>query len=185
MGQDVFKEAILAEIHKNPMYEALKKAYEKHKRAGNIAQAYMYRDKKRNFEKDKFIEVAHCVAQKQKFVEDFTNSLDEADRKSMNILANAMVMIADVLEVMISDTNCILKKYNASKMTEFNTLNALAKEAKGFVHHLDKRLNDEKASFIFGQMSDDLYKLVFNKSASFVRKLKAHEKKKSKEKDVA
>ena len=184
-NQDVFKEQILTEVRKNPMYKTLKDAYDKSIRMGNVAQASMYHCKMKNFERDKFAEAANIVAQKQKFVDDFVNSLDETDRKDMNILANAMVMLADVLEVMISETNGILKKYNASKMTEFDTLNALAKEAKGFVHHLDKRLNDEEASFIFGQVSDDLYKLVFNKSASFVRKLKAHEKKKAKEKNVA
>ena len=184
MTQDVFKEAVLIEVRKNPLYNTIKENYELHKRRGNIAQASMYYKKMKQFEADKFVEAAHIVAQKQKFVDDFVNSLDETDRKNMNILANAMVMLADVLEVMIFDTNCILKKYNAGKMTEFDTLNALAKEAKGFVHHLDKRLNDEEASFIFGQVSDYLYKLVFNKSAAFVRKLKAHDKKKAKEKNV-
>lgn len=178
--EDIFKEQILAEVRKNPLYVTMKENYEKHKRIGNIAQASVYYKKMKQFEADKFVEAAHVVAQKQKFVDDFVNSLNEDDRKNMNILANAMVMLSDVLETMIFDVNTILKKYNASKMTEFNKLSALLKETKGFVHHFDSRLDDDNASFMFGQMSDNLYEMIFNKSASFVRKLKAYEKKRNK-----
>jgi hypothetical protein len=178
--QDIFKEQILAEVRKNPLYITMKENYETNKRRGNIAQACLYFKKMKQFEADKFVEAAHVVAQKQKFVDDFVNSLNEDDRKNMNILANAMVMLSDVLETMIFDVNTILKKYNASKMTEFNKLSALLKETKGFVRHFDTRLNDEEASFMFGQMSDNLYEMIFNKSASFVRKLKAYEKKRNK-----
>ena len=174
MTQDVFKEAVLKEVRKNPLYNTMKENYELHKRRGNIAQASMFYKKMKQFEADKFVEAAHIVAQKQKFVDDFVNSLDKDDRKNMNILANALVMLADVLETMIFDVNTILKKYNASKMTEFDKLNALLKETKGFVLKIDKRLDSEEDSFLFGVMSNDLYKLIFNKSASFIRKQKSN-----------
>ena len=182
MGQDIFKEAIMAEVRKNKMYISLAEAYNKNKRMGNIAQASLYLSKMRQFEQEKFAEAALLMMQKQKFVDDFVASLSEQDRKDMNILANAMVMLADVLETLIFDTNTILKKYNAGKMTEFDKLNRMLKETKEFVKRIDHRLDDEQASFMFGEYSDDLYKLVFNKSAAFVRKLKAYEKKRDKEK---
>lgn len=50
----------------------------------------------------------------------------------MNILANAMVMLSDVLETMIFDVNTILKKYNASKMTEFNKSASFVRKLKEY-----------------------------------------------------
>lgn len=62
--EDIFKEQILAEVRKNPLYVTMKEHYEQHKRRGNIAQASVYYKKMKQFEADKFVEAAHVVAQK-------------------------------------------------------------------------------------------------------------------------
>ena len=49
------------------------------------------------------------------------------------------------------------------------------------VSKFDNQINDEKASFLFGQMSDNLYEMVYNKASSYVNKLRSYENNNNKE----
>ena len=119
-------------------------------------------------------EVAKRYVDKNQITIDIIASMSDEDKKKMNIMANGLMMIADVLDNMVSDTNQILSKYDLSKSDEFDCLKQLLAESKKFVSYFDNRLNDEKASFLFGQMSDNLYKMTINKAGSYVRKLKEY-----------
>lgn len=128
----------------------------------------------KNFEDEVFAMLAQRYINKHNIMQGIVDSMSEEDKQKMNILANAMYLLSDVLDSMITDTNRILKKYDACDTTGFDKLSKALKETQGLVDHFDTLMDNDKASDMFGQCSDKLYKLVFNQSSSYVNKLKRY-----------
>ena len=107
----------------------------------------------------------------------------------MNVFTNAMYMLTDVLNIFVMDASTILKKYDLGQTKEYESLKQLLKETNKRIKLFDTLMKDEKASAIFGDASDNLYKMIFNKASSYVNKLKKYEesvnKKISRQKKVA
>lgn len=120
-------------------------------------------------------EVAKQYIDRTQLTYDVVSSMSDEDRHKMNILANAIVMLADVLDNLVMDTDSVLKKYVSGKNTEFDKLKSALCEAKGIISYFDNKIADEKAASMFGDCSDNLYKLIFNKASSYVTKLKKYE----------
>ena len=128
----------------------------------------------KNFEDEVFAKIAQKYFNKHKIRQGIVDSMSEEDKHKMNILANAMYLLSDVLDSMITDTNRILMKYDACDTTGFDKLSKALKETQGLVVHFDALMDNDKASGIFSNCSDKLYKLVFNQSSSYVNKLKRY-----------
>ena len=171
--EDVRKN-VMREIYANPIYINLNKKYQRYRKQGDFAQALVYSKKMKNFENEVFSMIAKKYINKHNIMRGVVDSMSEQDKEKMNILANAMYLLSDVLDSMITDTNRILKKYDACDTTGFDKLSAALKEATGLVIHFDALMDNDKASTIFGECSDKLYKLVFNQSSSYVNKLKRY-----------
>ena len=171
--EDVRKN-VMREIYANPTYINLNKKYQRYRKQGDFAQALVYSKKMKNFEDEVFAMIAQKYINKHNIRQGIVDSMSEEDKKKMNILANAMYLLSDVLDSMITDTNRILKRYDACDTTGFDKLSAALKEATGLVIHFDALMDNDKASTMFGECSDKLYKLVFNQSSSYVNKLKRY-----------
>ena len=164
--EDVRKN-VMREIYANPIYINLNKKYQRYRKQGDFAQALVY-------SKKMFAMLAQRYINKHNIMQGIVDSMNEEDKQKMNILANAMYLLSDVLDSMITDTNRILKKYDACDTTGFDKLSKALKETQGLVAHFDTLMDNDKASTMFGECSDKLYKLVFNQSSSYVNKLKRY-----------
>ena len=164
----------MREIYANPIYINLNKKYQRYRKQGDFAQALVYSKKMKNFEDEVFAMIAQKYINKHNIMQGIVDSMSEEDKHKMNILANAMYLLSDVLDSMITDTNRILKKYDACDTTGFDKLSKALKETQGLVVHFDALMDNDKASGIFSNCSDKLYKLVFNQSSSYVNKLKRY-----------
>lgn len=171
--EDVRKN-VMREIYANPIYINLNKKYQRYRKQGDFAQALVYSKKMKNFEDEVFAMIAQRYINKHNIMQGIVDSMNEEDKQKMNILANAMYLLSDVLDSMITDTNRILKKYDACDTTGFDKLSKALKETQGLVVHFDALMDNDKASGIFSNCSDKLYKLVFNQSSSYVNKLKRY-----------
>jgi hypothetical protein len=101
--------------------------------------------------------------------------MSEEDKHFLNISSNALRMLADLVEVFIMDANTVMHRYGLNNIKEYDKLSATLKESRALVRMFDTLTNDEKVSSLFGDCSDNLYKLVFNKASSFVNKVKKYE----------
>lgn len=142
----------------------------------NYAKAALEGKIMRDMETSVWDEVARQYIDRTQLTVDVVMSMTPDDRKRMNVLANALVMLSDVLETLVMDTDSILKKYITGKNTEFDKLKDVFNESKEVVRYFDNKIADDKAACIFGDMCDNLYTLVFNKASSYVNKLKKYEK---------
>lgn len=163
------------DIHKQKSYIKLKETHKALLSRKNFAQAMLIAQKMKDYEVDVFEGVLRSYLGKRRISEDIVKSMSIEDRKKMNILANSMLLLSDVLDAMTMDAQSIMKKYTGGRITDFEKLNNVLKETKPLVSYFDNQLKDEKAQTIFGECSDNLYKMVFNKASSFVNKLKRHE----------
>ena len=57
----------------------------------------------------------------------------------------------------------------------YEKIQELLKETNKKISNFDTIMKDDKASMLFGECSDKLYKLIFNQANSYVNKLKKHE----------
>ena len=127
-----------------------------------------------SLEKKAFEQTEKWYIERHKRMDSVVGSMSKDDRHQMNVLANAMYVISDVLDCMFTDTNDILNKYGARDTAEFNRLRDVLKETKWYVAHFDTLMDNKKATDLFGEASDRLYKLVYNQSSSYVNKLKRY-----------
>lgn len=140
---------------------------EKHKKfklSGNIAQALIYAKKMKDYEVGVFEGIARRYINVNRITCDWLSAMSESDRKFLSILSYAVYMLSDVLDGYIMDLNQLMKKHTDHRVYGFDKLNQAVKEAKKVVAHFDVTINDEKATSLFGDFADDLYKLVFNKA---------------------
>lgn len=168
-------DAVYKEIYASREYRKMADAYQKHRLNGNVVQSMRIAKKMKDYEVEVFEGVARKYISKERITAGMILSMSDEDRKNMNILANSLLLMADVLDSLVVDANSILKKYTGQKSTDFEKLNELAKETKSLVRYFDNHLDNEHAQFLFGEMSDNLYKLTFNKAKSFISKLKKYE----------
>lgn len=178
-------ESQLREVYKDirnlPVYQKHSLLYKQ-----NLSQ-FKYIEAKKHAEIMKAIETQAFAQIEKKYIDvnmeaDMAiESMSYEDVQTMNILSNAMCMLSDVLNNFVINTNAIFQKYNMDKCTRYENLKNLLKETNMLVSKFDNQMNDEKASFLFGQMSDNLYEMVYNKASSYVNKLRSYEKNNNKE----
>ena len=178
MNSDVILEdirkGVLKELYENPIYTDLRNKHQDFLKKRLYAQAGVLKNKMKSLEKKAFEQTEKWYIERHKRMDSVVGSMSKDDRHQMNVLANAMYVISDVLDCMFTDTNDILNKYGASNTTEFNRLRDVLKETKWYVAHFDTLMDNTKATDLFGEASDRLYKLVYNQSSSYVNKLKRY-----------
>lgn len=167
-------EEIYKDIRSSKQYMKHAQLQSQYKKSGQWAKAALEGKVLKDMEQAVWAEVAKQYIDRTQMTYDIVSSMSEGDRHNMNILANAIVMLADVLDVLVMDTNSILKKYVSGRSTEFDKLKTALSEAKGIVSYFDNKIADEKAADMFGRCSDNLYKLIFNKASSYVNKLEKY-----------
>lgn len=167
-------EEIYKEIRSHKDYMKHAKLQNEYKRRGQWAKAAMEGKILKDMEQAVWAEVAKQYIDRTQITMDVVASMSDEDRHNMNILANSIVMLADVLDNLVMDMDSILKKYVTGKNTEFDKLKSALSEAKGIVSYFDNKIADEKAADMFGRCSDNLYKLIFNKASSYVNKLEKY-----------
>ena len=165
---------IYREIRSSKHYMKHAELQRKYKLQGKWAQAALEGKIMLEMERAVFNEVAKQYIDRTRITAEAIMSMSEDDRHKMNVLANAIVMLADVLDNLVMDTNSTLQKYVSGKTTEFDNLKAALYEAKGIVKYFDNKIADEKAADMFGITGDKLYKLVFNQASSYVNKLEKY-----------
>ena len=141
-----------------------------------MAQAVIYAKKMKDYEIRVFEGIARRYIDAHRITCDWVSAMPENDRKNLSILSYAVYMLSDVLDNYIMDLNLLMKKHTDHRVYGFDKLNQAVKEARKVVVHFDGTIGDEKATSLFGDVSDELYKLIFNKSSSYYNKLKKHEK---------
>ena len=167
-------EEIYKEIRSHKDYMKHAKLQNEYKRRGQWAKAALEGKILKDMEQAVWAEVAKQYIDRTQITMDVVASMSDEDRHKMNILANSIVMLADVLDNLVMDTGSILKKYVSGKNTEFDKLKSALSESKGIVSYFDNKIADEKAADMFGQISDKLYKLIFNQASSYVNKLEKY-----------
>lgn len=167
-------EEVYKDIYAQPEYRRLAEKHKKFKISGNIAQALIYAKKMKDYEVGVFEGVARRYIDANRITCDWVSAMPDNDRKYLSILSYAVYMLADVLDNYILDLNGLMKKHTDHRVYGFDKLNQAVKEARKVVTHFDGTINDEKATSLFGDFADDLYKLIFNKSSSYYNKLKKH-----------
>ena len=168
-------EEIYKDIYAQPEYRRLAEKHKKFKISGNIAQALIYAKKMKDYEIGVFEGIARRYIDANRITCDWLSAMPENDRKFLSILSYAVYMLSDVLDSYIMDLNQLMKKHTDHKVYGFDKLNQAVKEARKVVTHFDGTINDEKATSLFGDFADDLYKLIFNKSSSYYNNLKKYE----------
>lgn len=164
-------EEIYKDIYAQPEYRRLAEKHKKCKISGNIAQALIYAKKMKDYEVGVFEGIARRYIDTNRITCEWVSAMPKENRKTLSILSYAVYMLSDVLESYIMDLNGLMKKNTDRRVYGFDKLNEAIKEAKKVVTHFDRVISDEKATTLFGNMTDDLYKLIFNKSCSYYNKL--------------
>ena len=168
---------IYKDIRSSKQYMKHAELQRKYKLQGQWAKAALEGKIMRDMENAVWAEVSKQYIDRTQLTMDIVLSMSEEDRHKMNVLANALVMLSDVLENLVMDTDSILKKYMIGKNTEFDKLKEVLKEARGMVSYFDNKIADDYGASLFGECSDNLYKLTFNKASSYVNKLKKYAEK--------
>lgn len=167
---------IYKDIYASREYRKMADKYQQLNIQGNYAKAAICAKKMKEYEIGVFEGIARKYIDKNRLMHDWVSAMSEQDRKNLSILSYSIFMLSDVLETFIFDVNSLLKKYSDRKTVGFDKLNEALKEARKVVAHFDATMDDDKASYIFGDCSDNLHKLIFNKASSYMNKLKAYAK---------
>lgn len=169
------KDEILRQARTNHRYMALSAAYQQHRMKGEWNQARLICQKMKQIEDKVFKEVVKNYKYERKEMTDIISPMSKEDKNAMNIYANGLIMISDIIENMIIDMNSLVKKYHPDmRVISFNDLGKLAKEAKKQVAMFDGINKDEYVTNLFGSTADNLYEMVYNKVKSFVKKVNRH-----------
>jgi hypothetical protein len=174
LSQETIEE-IYKDIRVSPKYMKHANQYSYLIKNGRYIEAAKEAKIMKNIEEEIFSEIAKSYINSNAYTVGVINSMKEEDRHKMNIIANAMFLLSDVLNVFVIDANSILHKYGLWKMKDYEKIQELLLETNKKVAHFDQVMKDDKASSLFGDSSDKLYKLVFNQANSYVTKLKKYE----------
>lgn len=98
--------------------------------------------------------------------------MSDEDRENMNIYTNAIIFLCDMIEILSSDSDQILKKYHPDYNIEmFNKIIQVGEEAKNHIKFMSENTNMiYQVSFANG--ADDISELLMNKVKAFIRKLR-------------
>ena len=166
---------ILDEIHKTEKFMKLASTYHALKIKGQFAQAHLINQKMREIEESVFREFLRETTKAREAMSNILSPMNEEDKASMNAYANGLMLLSDVIEVFVSEMNQIVKKYRPDmRVTSFDKINYLSKEAKKNVLLIDRTLKDEYMENLFGDTADKMFGLIYNQAKSFCTKLNKH-----------
>lgn len=172
------EDLVLKEIYATTKYRNLAATYQHHKSKGNMMQARMAKKMMEDVENKVFEEFFKETYKSQVQMSEIVKDMTSEDQLTINSYANRIVLLADILDSIIVEMNELVKKYRPDMhVTSFDELNALSKKAKKTVYGFDRDARDEYATDLFSLTADNLFKMVINKSKSFVRKLNEYGKK--------
>lgn len=97
--------------------------------------------------------------------------MSDEDRENMNIYTNAIIFLCDMIEILSSDSDQILKKYHPDYNIEmFNKIIQVGEEAKNHIKFMSEN-TDMIYQISFANGADDISELLMNKVKAFIRKL--------------
>lgn len=163
---------IYKDIYASKEYRKMADKYQQLMKTGKLAQAVIYAKKMKDYEIGVFEGIARRYIDSHRITCDWVSAMPENDRKNLSILSYAVYMLSDVLDNYIMDLNRLMKKHTDHRVYGFDKLNQAVKEARKVVVHFDGTIGDEKATSLFGDVADNLYKMAFNKASSYYNKLK-------------
>lgn len=98
--------------------------------------------------------------------------MSDEDRENMNIYTNAIIFLCDMIEILSSDSDQILKKYHPDYNIEmFNKIIQVGEEAKNHIKFMSEN-TDMIYQISFANGADDISELLMNKVKAFIRKLR-------------
>lgn len=98
--------------------------------------------------------------------------MSDEDRENMNIYTNAIIFLCDMIEILSSDSDQILKKYHPDYNIEmFNKIIQVGEEAKNHIKFMSEN-TDMIYQVTFANGADDISELLMNKVKAFIRKLR-------------
>ena len=179
------RKQVMQDILAHPEYRKLNEKYKTLRNSGNFMQASFVMQKMKMLEAKTFGVVAKKYIDSEKMTHETIASMTEEEKDKFTYISNGLFLMADVFDSMIMEAEAIMKKYGFGENHMFKEFRTSLKEAKKAVYRFDNMLQDDDASMLAGQMSDDLYKLVYNKASSFTKKLIKNSEKKSRKKKQA
>lgn len=168
-------EGVYKTINENAHYKKLKESYEYCHKKGDYLQAMLASKKIKEYEAKALEAELKSYKFKKAISERIVDSMSEEDRKELNVLGSSMVIVVNVLDALMINVQRVVEKYGNIKVTNFVKLQESLKETRALIPHFDSCLNNEKASYLLGTMSDNLYEMTYNKAKSYITKLKKHE----------
>lgn len=171
---------VMLDIYAMPAYRELLEKQRDFMKAGLYANAIMIGQRMEKIKEKVYLEIAKKYISSEAYANQIIASFSEEERREMTILANALYLMSDTLDSMVMEIHSILKKRGLDEDSHFDKLSTVLKECKKAVYRFDTLLNDDYASKLAGDMSDSMYKLVYNKASSFSKKLKDYAEKTNK-----
>lgn len=99
--------------------------------------------------------------------------MSDEDRENMNIYTNTIIFLCDMIEILSSDSDQILKKYHPDYNIEmFNKIIQVGEEAKNHIKFISEN-TDMIYQVSFANGADDISELLMNKVKAFIRKLRS------------
>lgn len=185
MLSEKFIEELRKKIRKSKEYSTLEKRRSELLLSFRFVEANHLTKAMREIEDKSIKTYIDNLESESKSVRELTDSMTEEDRDTMNIYGNMLVMLCDLMESTSINMNSLLKKYHPTyRVTTFDQVVELGKEARERVRMLDSYSSDTYYTNTYGTTADKLYEMVFNKVKSFISKIKSREER-SKNKKVA
>lgn len=111
------------------------------------------------------------LVQEQVQARELLGPLTPEELETWNVNVNAAVLLCDMIEVLMSDCNQILRKYHPDcRFQMYDTLVQLGKEASAQVSRMNG-VTTLAFQTKFGDAADDMRELVMNKARAFVRRM--------------
>lgn len=162
-------------VKQSDKYKRLASSYSQAMISRQYIQASFIAKQMRKIEDETIQRVAAVYINEQIRVDTLTKTMSEQDRIKMNTLAHSLMMMADVIEVSISELNGILKKYfNNMTIVSFDKLKELSEESKRLIAYFDETTKEEYNTNLFGSSCDNLYEMIYNKAKSYCTKVTHH-----------
>lgn len=164
---------------------SLAATYQHHKAKGNMMQAMMAKKMMQKVEDNVFEEFFKQAYKTKVSMYEIMKDMSKEDQLTMNSYANGIMLLADVLDNIVCEMNNMVKRYKPyMRVTSFDDLKGLTKEAKKTVYTFDMNAKEKYAIDLFGITADNLFEMIVNKAKSFVNKLNGYEKKNKNDKKV-
>lgn len=176
ISKEVIQE-IKRKIRENKDFQRLEAKRAHYIRNGQMMKAMQMSKTIEDIEQRSINYYASAYRQQKARVTDLISVMSEEDQDLISAYGDALVMLADVLETLIIETNQTLKKYHPEFAIEmFNKLSELSKESKKHVQMFDTQYQDKDYYInLYGKTADKLTDMIVNQAKSFVNKIKKHE----------